>query len=58
MASGFNYKPGDTSTDLLDLSAKCDSLMVNGYGTTLKANNYLPDETNLVAYSTAILNGL
>ena len=58
MASGFSYQSGGTTTDLLDLSAKCDSLMVNGYGTTLKATNYLPDETNLVAYSTSILNGL
>lgn len=56
MASNFKY--GSSGTDLLDLSAKCDSLMVGSYGTTLNANNYCPDTTNLVKYSTSILNGI
>lgn len=56
MASNFKY--GSSGTDLLDLSAKCDSLMVGSYGTTLNANKYCPDTTNLVKYSTSILNGL
>jgi hypothetical protein len=53
MASGFYYN----TTDLLDLSAKCDSNMVGSYGTTLNAKNFCPDTTNLVKYTTSVLNG-
>lgn len=59
MASNFKYKTSSsTSVDLIDLSAKCDSLMVGKYGTNLNAKNYCPDTTNLVTYSTSLLNGL
>lgn len=54
MASGFKYG----TSDLIDLSAKCDSLMVGSYGTTLNAKKFCPDTTNLVKYTTSTLDGL